>query len=373
MYPAVRISPLVAAAMADGQAVVALESTVFSRLGLPTAAGDEARWRVYEAVLDRGAVPAMTVVLDGVVRVGVDDDELPLVLAADRKVAERDLAVAAAQRWPAAATTVSASLALATAAGIGVFATGGIGGVHRHWEWTADESADLGALARHPVVTVCAGAKSFLDLPRTLERLETLGVPVIGLATDGGAFPAFWSRRSELPVPHEVATAAEAAAVVRAARSHRLRRRHPRRDARPRTRRDPVRGAEPDHRRRPGRCGGSGNPGRCGHALRHRPDRHRHRRPDDRRQPGPRRAQRRRGGRHRHRPGLPGQTLTARSQRSPGNLRYRLSAAPQTCVLLRQTGVEKERRLGPAVRRRQAFDDPSARHRLRPTVALDRT
>ena len=219
MYPAVRISPLVAAAMADGQAVVALESTVFSRLGLPTAAGDEARWRVYEAVLDRGAVPAMTVVLDGVARVGVDDHELPLVLAADRKVAERDLAVAAAQRWPAAATTVSASLALAAAAGIGVFATGGIGGVHRHWEWTADESADLGALARHPVVTVCAGAKSFLDLPRTLERLETLGVPVIGLGTDGGSFPAFWSRRSGLPVPHEVATAAEAAAVVRTARA----------------------------------------------------------------------------------------------------------------------------------------------------------
>jgi pseudouridine-5'-phosphate glycosidase len=214
-----RISPVIAAALADGQAVVALESTVFSRLGLPGAAGTEARKRVYDVVVGGGAVPALTVVLDGVARVGVDDTELPRVLAADRKVGERDLPVAVAQRWPAGATTVSASLALAAAAGIAVFATGGIGGVHRDWAQTADESADLTALARHPVVTVCAGAKSFLDLPRTLERLETLGVPVIGFCPDGGGFPAFWSRRSGLPVPHEVATAGEAAAVVRAARA----------------------------------------------------------------------------------------------------------------------------------------------------------
>jgi pseudouridine-5'-phosphate glycosidase len=209
----------VAKALTDGQPVVALESTVFSRLGLPGPAGGEARRRAYQAVLAGGAVPALTVVLDGVARVGVDDEELPRILAADRKVAERDLAVAVAQHWPVAATTVSASLALAAAAGVAVFATGGIGGVHRDWFQSGDESADLGALARHPVVTVCAGAKSFLDLPHTLERLETLGVPVIGLGTDGGSFPAFWSRRSGLPVPHEVATAAEAAAVVRAARA----------------------------------------------------------------------------------------------------------------------------------------------------------
>jgi len=219
MAPGVRISPLVAAALADGQAVVALESTVFSRLGLPGPAGADARKRVYDAVSAGGAVPALTVVLDGEARVGVDDEELPRVLAADRKVAERDLSVAVAQHWPAGATTVSASLSLAAAAGIGVFATGGIGGVHRDWAQTGDESADLGALARHPVVTVCAGAKSFLDLPRTLERLETLGVPVIGLGTDAGRFPAFWSRRSGRPVPHEVATPAGAAAVVRAARA----------------------------------------------------------------------------------------------------------------------------------------------------------
>jgi pseudouridine-5'-phosphate glycosidase len=215
----VEIAPEVTAALNEGRPVVALESTVFSRLGLPAPAGSEARKRVYDAVLAGGAVPALTVVLDGLARVGVDDGEMHRVLAADRKVGERDLAVAMAQHWPAAATTVSASLALAAAAGIGVFATGGIGGVHRDWAQTGDESADLGALARHPVVTVCAGAKSFLDLPRTLERLETLGVPVIGLGTDGGDFPAFWSRRSGLPVPHDVASANEVAGVVRAARS----------------------------------------------------------------------------------------------------------------------------------------------------------
>lgn len=219
MGSGVRISPAVAAALADGKPVVALESTVFSRLGLPASAGAEVRKRVYDAVLAGGVVPAVTAVLDGVARVGVDDEELPRLLAADRKVGERDLPVAVAQQWPSAATTVSASLALAAAAGILVFATGGIGAVHRDWLQTGDESADLGAIARHPVVTVCAGAKSFLDLPRTMERLETLGVPVIGLGTDGSGFPAFWSRRSGLPVPHEVATPAEAAEVVRAARA----------------------------------------------------------------------------------------------------------------------------------------------------------
>lgn len=205
--------------MADGRPVVALESTVFSRVGLPDPAGAEALHRSLAALAGGGALPALTVVLDGVARVGVGDAELARVLGAARKVGERDLPVAVAQRWPAAATTVSASLALAAAAGIDVFATGGIGGVHRDWPETGDESADLGALARHPVVTVCAGAKSFLDLGRTLERLETLGVPVLGLDTDGGEFPAFWSRRSGRPVPHQVASPAEAAGVVRAARA----------------------------------------------------------------------------------------------------------------------------------------------------------
>ena len=120
--------------------------------------------------------------------------------------------VAIAQEWEFGATTVSASLALAAASGIAVFATGGIGGVHRGAGATGDVSADLDALAHHPVVTVSAGAKAFLDLPRTLEYLETVGVPVLGWRHDD--FPAFYTRSSGLPVPHRVETAAEVAAVL---------------------------------------------------------------------------------------------------------------------------------------------------------------
>jgi pseudouridine-5'-phosphate glycosidase len=217
MRPPLRIAPEVEAALAAGRPVVALESTVFSRLGLPGPAGAEALHRSLEAVRAGGALPALTAVLDGVARVGVDHTGFDGVLSADRKVGERDLPVAVVQRWPAAGTTVSASLALAAAAGIEVFATGAIGGVHRDWARSGDESADLPALARHPVVTVCAGAKSFLDLGCTLERLETLGVPVIGLGT--GEFPAFYSRSSGIAVPHRVETAEEAAEVVVAARA----------------------------------------------------------------------------------------------------------------------------------------------------------
>ncbi|MDQ3945230.1 MAG: pseudouridine-5'-phosphate glycosidase [Actinomycetota bacterium] len=217
MRSTLHIAAGVEAAVAAGRPVVALESTVFSRLGLPYPTGAEALRRSVEAVTAGGALPALTAVLDGVARVGLDDAEFDAVVGASRKAGERDLPVAVAQRWPAAGTTVSASVALAAAAGIAVFATGAIGGVHRDWARTGDESADLPALARHPVVTVCAGAKSFLDLSRTLERLETLGVPVIGLDTD--EFPAFYSRRSGLPVPHQVASAEEAAEVVTAARS----------------------------------------------------------------------------------------------------------------------------------------------------------
>jgi pseudouridine-5'-phosphate glycosidase len=216
---AVRVSPEVAAAVAGGRPVVALESTVFSRLGLPGPAAAEALRRSLAALAEGGAVAALTVVLEGEARVGVGDGDLPRVLAADRKAAGRDLPVAVARRWPAAATTVSASLALAAAAGVAVFATGGIGGVHRDWAATGDESADLAAVARHPVVSVCAGVKAFLDVPRTLERLETLGVPVLGVGVDGGEFPAFWSRRSGLAVPRAVDSPAEAAGVVRAARA----------------------------------------------------------------------------------------------------------------------------------------------------------
>jgi len=206
------LSPEVTAAVADGRPVVAMESTIFSHLGLPSPANADALTRCLAAVRDGGAVPAVTAVVDGVPRVGLDEAEHERILGPARKAAERDVPVAVAQRWPLGATTVSASVALAHAAGVSVFATGGIGGVHRGADITGDISADLDAIARHPVVTVCAGAKAFLDLARTLEFLETAGVPVLGWRHDD--FPAFYTRSSGLPVPHRVETAAEVAAVL---------------------------------------------------------------------------------------------------------------------------------------------------------------
>jgi pseudouridine-5'-phosphate glycosidase len=211
----IELAPDVADALARGRPVVALESTVFSRLGLPAPHNEEALSRCLQALRRGGAVPALTAALDGVVRVGLPDSEHPRILDATTKVAERDLA-AAVTTGGTGVTTVSAAVALAARAGIAVFATGGIGGVHRGAERTGDVSSDLTALARHPVVTVSAGAKGFLDLPRTLEYLETLGVPVIGFGTD--ELPAFWCRTSGLPVPHRCDDAAEIAALVRAAR-----------------------------------------------------------------------------------------------------------------------------------------------------------
>jgi pseudouridylate synthase len=206
------VHPEVAEALAAGRPVVALESTIFSNLGLPSPANVEALERCLAAVRGGGAVPAVTAVLDGTARVGLDPSEHERVCGPARKVAERDIAVAMAQGWPYGATTVSASLALAASVGIAVFSTGGIGGVHRNADETGDVSADLDAIAHHPLVTVCAGAKAFLDLPRTLEELERLGVPVLGWRHDW--FPAFYTRSSGLPVPHRVETADEVAAVL---------------------------------------------------------------------------------------------------------------------------------------------------------------
>ena len=141
-----------------------------------------------------GAEPAVTAILDGKARVGLEPGEEDRVLAGTAKIAERDIAVAVAQGLPVGVTTVSASVALAHTARIQVFATGGIGGVHRGAELTGDISADLDALANHPVITVCAGAKAFLDLARTLEYLETAGVPVLGWQHDW--FPAFYLARA---------------------------------------------------------------------------------------------------------------------------------------------------------------------------------
>jgi pseudouridine-5'-phosphate glycosidase len=194
-----RLSEEVAAALSDGVAVVALESTIFSNLGLPSPANAEALARCTVLIRARGAVPALTAVLDGEARVGLDDTEHERILGAARKAAERDLAVAVAQRWQFGATTVSASLALAASAGIEVFATGGIGGVHRGVELTGDVSADLDALAHHPVIT--------------LEYLETVGVPVLGWRHDW--FPAFYTRSSGLRAPHRVDSAGEVVATLR--------------------------------------------------------------------------------------------------------------------------------------------------------------
>lgn len=208
-----RLHPEVADALADHRAVVALESTIFSHLGLPSPHNAEALERCLAAVRAGGAVPAVTAVLDGVARVGIDPDEHERILGNARKAAERDLPVAVAQAWDFGATTVSASVALAGLAGVSVFTTGGIGGVHRGAELTGDVSADLDAIAHHPVVTVCAGAKAFLDLPRTVEHLESIGVPVLGWRHDW--FPAFYTRSSGVPVPHRVESAPDVAAVFR--------------------------------------------------------------------------------------------------------------------------------------------------------------
>jgi len=213
MHPLIDLSPEVAAALNDGTPIVALESTIFSGMGLPQPHSRTALQRCETVIRAAGAVPAMTAVIGGRWVVGVSGEQLDAVFATTRKVAERDLAVAAAQSWASGATTVSATTALAHLAGIEVFATGGIGGVHRQSELTGDISADLDALASHPVVTVCAGAKAFLDLPRTLEYLETVGVPVLGWQHDW--FPAFYTRSSGLKVAHRVESAADAAGVLR--------------------------------------------------------------------------------------------------------------------------------------------------------------
>lgn len=212
--PAVRFSAAVAAARAAGRPIVALESSVLAQ-GLPIPANREADTRMRAAIVARGAEPAVTAVVRGDPVAGLADDALERFLRRDgvRKVSARDLGVAIAQHVDGA-TTVAASLALCTAAGLEVFATGGIGGVHR--EPAYDESADLLELGRSPVVVVCAGAKSILDIPATLERLETYGVTVIGYRTD--AFPGFFTATTGHRVPARADTPAELAAIHRASR-----------------------------------------------------------------------------------------------------------------------------------------------------------
>ena len=215
--PLVRIADEVADALSANRAVVALESTIFSHLGLPSPSNAHALADCLTTIRAHGAVPAITAILDGVPRVGITEHEHERILGAASKMSEREIAVAVAQRWPFGASTVSAALCLAARAGIRVFATGGIGGVHRGANESGDISADLGAIARYPLVTVCAGAKSFLDLPRTLEHLETLSVPVVGFGAD--EFPAFTMRSSGLRLAVRVDSIAELADLANAQRA----------------------------------------------------------------------------------------------------------------------------------------------------------
>jgi pseudouridylate synthase len=205
----------VAAALARGTPVVALESSVIAQ-GLPIPANRQATERVLAAVSHAGAIPAITAVSRGVPVLGLDGDDLERFLRRDgvRKVSARDIPVAMAQGADGA-TTVAATLALGVLAGVQVFATGGIGGVHR--EPAFDESADLAELARSPMIVVCAGAKSILDLPATVERLETLGVPILGYRTS--TLPGFFTTDTGIPLAARVETAAEVAAVWRAHRA----------------------------------------------------------------------------------------------------------------------------------------------------------
>ena len=210
----VRVLAPVADALAAGRPIVALESSVFAQ-GLPIPHNREAAERMTQAVVRAGATPAITAVVRGVATLGLHASELDRFLARDgiRKVAARDLPVAIAQRADGA-TTVAASLCIAAAAQVAVFATGGIGGVHRGAPY--DESGDLAELARTPMVVVCAGAKSILDLPATLERLESLGVTVIGFGTD--ELPGFFTRSTGLRLTARADTASEIADIHRAAR-----------------------------------------------------------------------------------------------------------------------------------------------------------
>jgi len=207
------VHPDVAAALAARRAVVALESTVIAH-GLPRPQNLEAARALEEEVRGLGSTPATIAIADGQAVVGADD-ALLVRLAEDTAVAKvslRDLAPVLARRG-LGATTVAATVEIAARAGITVMATGGIGGVHRGGERSFDESADLEAIAKHPVCVVCAGAKLVLDLALTLERLETLGVPVIGYGTD--ELPAFYVRSSGLPLAHRVDDALAAARVAR--------------------------------------------------------------------------------------------------------------------------------------------------------------
>ncbi|KQT86241.1 pseudouridine-5'-phosphate glycosidase [Aurantimonas sp. Leaf443] len=210
MTRVLHLSPAVESALGSGRPVVALESTIVTH-GMPWPRNLEMARRVEAIVREEGAEPATIAVLGGRLKIGLTDDELQgLAQTKDAmKLSRADLAFALATGRNGA-TTVAATMIAAARAGIRVFATGGIGGVHRGAEESFDISADLEELARTSVIVVCAGAKAILDLKKTLEVLETKGVPVVGYGTDD--LPAFWSRTSGLPAPLRLDSAGEIAA-----------------------------------------------------------------------------------------------------------------------------------------------------------------
>jgi pseudouridine-5'-phosphate glycosidase len=214
MEKAIKLSAEVSAAIKAGKPIVALESTIISH-GLPRPSNLEVALECERIVRDAGAVPATIALLDGKILVGLERSELEAIANRDdiSKASIRDLAIIIAQ-GKSAATTVAATAHIAALAGIHVFATGGLGGVHRGANESFDESADLTALANVDMTMICAGVKSILDVPATLERLETLAISLVGYKTI--AFPGFYLTDSGYTLEHRVDSAAEIAAIIKA-------------------------------------------------------------------------------------------------------------------------------------------------------------
>lgn len=213
MSSAISVSAAVAEALANNRPIVALESTIISH-GLPRPRNFEAAQEFEQILVDAGVTPATVAVLDGVPHVGLDADGV-------RRIADEDMAKASVRDLPilagstqSGATTVAATAHLAARAGVRVFATGGLGGVHRGASTSFDESADLSTLSVTPITVVAAGVKSVLDISATLERLETLSVPVLGYRTN--VFPSFWLTESEFELDWRVETAEQIAQVMKA-------------------------------------------------------------------------------------------------------------------------------------------------------------
>lgn len=217
MKSALVFSPEVAAALASNSPIVALESTIISH-GLPRPSNLNVAREVEAIVREHGATPATIAILDGVVHIGLTDEQLIAIANRDdiSKASSRDLAVLVASK-KSAATTVAATAHLAAQAGIKVFATGGLGGVHRGANESFDESADLTALSTLDITVVCAGVKSILDVGATLERLETLAIGLVGYKTN--AFPGFYLTDSGFTIEHRVESAADIASVIKARES----------------------------------------------------------------------------------------------------------------------------------------------------------